>query len=255
MDKLEKALEKARQQRNEISEVPRACAMPSARSSTTSKTCKLSENKLEENNIIAHRPHCKEADVIRLLRTQVLQAMNKENHRTLAITSAVHGEGKTTLALNLAISIAMDMNQTVLLVDLDLRKPCVHKYLGLNPSSGLTDYLIGNTSIPDSLLRLPFERLAILPSGNVFNNSSEILSSPKMDDLAHELKTRYPDRLIIYDMPPILTQDDSIAFIPHTDAVLMVIKEGGTRQDDVKRCLDLLRNAHVIGTVLNDCIQ
>lgn len=255
MDKLEKALKKARQQRGEQIASPApltqrtesSAALPAAK-------IKLSDKHLEANHIVANQPHRAEADIFRLLRTQVLQTLKKEKLKTLAVTSANYGDGKTTTAINLAISIAMDMKQTVLLVDLDLRKPCIHKYLGLNPEHGLTDHLAGDATIPNCLVRLPFERLSLLPTGKKHIQSSEILGSPKMAALAHELKTRYPDRLIIYDMPPILTQDDPLTFLPHVDSVLMVVKEGETRQDEVLRCLEILQDANVIGTVLNDCL-
>jgi Mrp family chromosome partitioning ATPase len=185
------------------------------------------------------------------LRTQTLQAMEKGGFRTLAITSPNYGDGKTTIAINLAISIALDFKQTVLLADLDLRKPSIHKYLGLEPRAGLTDYLAGHAAIPDCLIRLPFERLTTLPAGQILDHSSETLGSPQMASLANELKTRYPDRLVIYDMPPLLAQDDPLAFLPHVDCVLLVVQDGVTTTDDIKRSLDILSNAKVIGTILN----
>lgn len=219
-----------------------------------SLTHRLSKRVLEENRILAHLPRNKEADIYRLLRTQVLQAMEKKQHQSLAITSANYGEGKTTTAINLAISIAMDLKQTALLVDLDLRKPSTAQYLGIDAKYGLTDYLLGDIDIHETMIRLPFERLAIIPSGYMADNSSEIIGSPKMAALAFELKNRYPDRFIIYDMPPILAQDDPLSFLPHTDAALLVVKEGYTRQDDIKRCQDMLKGTDLLGTVLNDCV-
>jgi Mrp family chromosome partitioning ATPase len=94
----------------------------------------------------------------------------------------------------------------------------------------------------------------MLPAGKLLENSSETLGSPKMAALAQELKSRYPDRFIIYDMPPILAQDDSIAFLPHVDAVLLIIQDGVTRKHEIKRCLDALEHANVVGMVLNNII-
>lgn len=255
MDKLEKALQKAKQQRGFGDTTG---SRPPAREHTNIKlpagSVKITEEQLEENRIVAYLSKSKEADVFRILRAQVLQIMNQSGYKTLAITSPNYGEGKTTIALNLAVSIALDLKQTILLADLDLRKPCIHKYLGLEPKFGLTDYISGKASIPDCLVRLPFERLTILPSGKMLDNSSEILGSPQMAALADELKTRYPDRMVIYDMPPILAQDDPLAFLPHVDAVLLIVQEGVTRTDDIKRCSEILASANVIGTVLNNCL-
>jgi Mrp family chromosome partitioning ATPase len=117
----------------------------------------------------------------------------------------------------------------------------------------LTDYLNYDTPIADLILKPPFERLSVLPVGVELDHSSEMLASPKMGALTRELKSRYPDRLVIYDMPPVLAQDDPITFLPKVDAVLVVVRDGVTKSDDLKRCLRTLKNVNVIGTVLNNC--
>ncbi|MCL2469967.1 MAG: CpsD/CapB family tyrosine-protein kinase [Alphaproteobacteria bacterium] len=255
MDKLERALEKARQARaaqgGEHGAMP-AQAKAFAPEVLPASTTVVDEEVLEKNLIFAHHPKTREADLIRLLRTQILQTMRKNNFKTLAITSPNYGDGKTTLALNLAISIAQDVKQTILLADLDLRKPSAHKYLGLQVDRGLVDYLAGTADVASCLLRLPFERLMFLPAGGRVDHSSEILSSPRMGALAHEMKMRYPDRLIIYDMPPLLAQDDPLAFLPYVDAVMLVVRQGQTQAADIKRCLEILSAAAVVGIVLND---
>jgi len=259
MDKLEKAMQKARQQRNQNignfeyaknkSEKGMAYNPPS-----DTKITEISEKQLNLARIVSHKSQDKKADIFRLLRTQVLQTMNREGFKSLAITSPNYGDGKTTIALNLAVSIAQDLKQTVLLADLDLRKPNLHSYLGIDVKTGLSDYLLNDTPIPQCLYRLSFERLSILPAGASIENSSEVLGLPKMAALAHELKTRYPDRFIIYDMPPVLEQDDPLAFIPHVDCALMVAREGKTKTTEVTQCLEILSSAKIIGTVLNETI-
>lgn len=258
MDKLEKALQKAREERGHaaldhgVHPARRTQSAASLAAPPLPPEPPLSfDLVLEKNRIVAHRMRSPEADLFRLLRTQTLQAMAKTGARTLAITSPAYGNGKTTVAINLAVSIALDINQTVLLVDLDLRKPCVHSYLGLHPESGLTTYLTGKADISDCLVRLPFERMSVLPAGEMIEYSSEILGSPKMRALTDELKTRYADRIVIYDMPPLLEQDDPLTLLPHVDAVLLVVQNGVTTQAEIKRSLDILAGANVIGTVLN----
>jgi protein-tyrosine kinase len=223
-----------------------------ALSGHASKTFEVDETQLERNRILAHHPRTQEADIFRILRTQILQIMNKSGFRTLAITSPNYGDGKTTIALNLAVSIALDLKQTVLLADLDLRKPSLCHFLGMDSTVGLSNYLLRDAPLHECLVRPAFDRLNTLPAGPPLDYSSEILGSPRMAALARELKTRYADRMIIYDMPPVLAQDDSIAFMPHVDAVLMVVRDGVTRVSEVKRCLDSLASANVIGVVLND---
>ncbi|HEU0118088.1 MAG TPA: CpsD/CapB family tyrosine-protein kinase [Alphaproteobacteria bacterium] len=262
MDRLEKALEKARQLReSELATQPTGAGqtVASANRATTGYTRPLNsepmtvgEAQLERHRVLAHHTRNPEADIFRILRTQILQIMNKSGYRTLAITSPNYGDGKTTIALNLGMSIALDLKQTVLLVDLDLRKPNLHEFLGLERTRGLSDHLLDNVPLSDCLTRLSFDRLSILPAGRPLDNSSEVLGSPKMAALANELKTRYPDRMIIYDMPPVLAQDDPIAFLPHVEATLMVVYDGVTRVNDLKQCLNVLSNANIIGTVLNN---
>ena len=177
--------------------------------------------------------------------------MAQNGMRTLGITSPNYGDGKTTIALNLALSIALDLKQTVLLADLDLRKPDMMNYLGLTAPLGLSDYFLSDTPIADCLIRPSFDRLSLLPAGRRLEHSSEALGSPKMAALAEEMKTRYADRLIIYDLPPVLSQDDPLVFLPHIDGVLLVVNEGYSTTQDVTSTLRTLSNAHVIGTVLN----
>jgi len=254
MDKLAKALSKAREQRHaSMASTTRGNAQATYEAPLIAavNAVKINEATLDRNRIVAHRVRSKEADTFRILRTQVLQAMTQGGMKTLGITSPNYGDGKTTIALNLALSIALDLKQTVLLVDLDLRKPNVMDYLGLAASVGLTDYFMNNTPIADCMIRPSFDRLSLLPAGRVMEHSSEVLGSPKIAALAEELRTRYPDRIIIYDLPPILAQDDPLVFLPHVDGVLLVVNEGITRTSDLKASLRALSNAHVIGTVLN----
>ncbi len=206
---------------------------------------------LDHHHIVADRTRSKEADLFRFLRTQILQGMAKNQFKTIAISSPRYGDGKTTIAANLAVSIAQDLKQTVLLVDLDLRKPSLAEYLEIHPKVGLTDYLAERADVRDCLVHLPFERITVFPAGKPVDHSSETLGSPQMQKLASELKERYDDRLIIYDMPPLLEQDDPLVFLPHVDAFLMVVREGVTTVDEVKRSLDILQSAKVIGVVLN----
>lgn len=253
MDKLEKALQKARTQRSQTQPGPAyRQAAPSPIPPALKDGVELDEAVLESNRIVAHHPRGTEADAFRLLRTQCLRAMESQGARTMAVTSPHYGDGKTTIALNLAISIAQDLKQTVLLVDLDLRKPSVTSYLGLRPAAGLSDYLAGQTELSDCLIRLPFERMSVLGAGAATDRSSEALGSPQMAALASELKARYADRIIIYDMPPLLEQDDPLAFLPHLDSILLVLQNGASSEADTKRSLDILQKAYVIGTVLNN---
>src|SRR5260221_1609449 len=227
MHQLEQALQKARKQRAAINHTRfHNGATSSAASSiavayTQTKTVSLTPSVLETNRVIAAKLDHPLTDVYRALRTQVLQALKQLNKSTLGITSTKHGEGKTLTAVNLAIAIAMDVNQTVLLVDADLRHPGVADCLGIKPSLGLSDCLTGKATISDCLINPSIDRLSVLPARSSSGNSAELLASPQMSQLTRELKNRYPDRLIIYDLPPVLTLGDTIGFLPSIETTLL----------------------------------
>jgi capsular exopolysaccharide synthesis family protein len=170
---------------------------------------------------------------------------------SLAITSPNEGCGKTLTSINLAINLAREVNHTVLLVDLDLRRPSIQSYFFEKKQPGISEYLDNDMELSEILFNPGIERLVILPGNKPFANSSEMLSSPKMVQLVKELKNRYPNRIVIFDMPPLLLCDDVIAFLPYIDAIMMVVEEGGTRKDDLKRAYELVKNENMIGTVIN----
>jgi capsular exopolysaccharide synthesis family protein len=218
---------------------------------TQTKTIPVPERTLIDNRLIAAVPGHEYKDAYRMLRTRVLQAMRENNWTSVAITGPASGCGKTLTAINLAISLAMEVTHTVLLVDLDLRKPSVHEYVGYQPEAGLSDYLLNDVPVHQCLFSPGIERLVVLPGREVIQNSSEMLRSPKMVALVNELKHRYPDRLVVFDLPPLLAADDALAFSPYTDSMLLVAESGGTSRDDLQKALEMLKATPVIGTVLN----
>lgn len=218
---------------------------------TQTRVVKLNDDLLEKNRIIFGNQDSSATSAYRMLRTQVLQKMRENDWRSLAVTSVGAGEGKTVTAINLALSLARGVNQTILLVDFDLRRPSVHRMLGYEPEKNLSHFLFGNTPLPEILFNPGIERLVILPCGEPIENSSEMLSSPQMVALVEELKTRYPERILIFDLPPLLATDDPLAFSPYVDAFLLVVEEGKTIQDDLVRAVGLLGDSPILGAVLN----
>jgi protein-tyrosine kinase len=190
-------------------------------------------------------------NVYRTLRGQVLQELAKADRRTLAVTSVGRGEGRTLTALNLAIAISRDVNQTVLLVDADLRNPSIHRRLGISPAHGLDDYLRHGTPIEKCLVNPGMDRLVVLPTRQPLPNCAELLASPQMSALAQELRDRYRDRIVIYDAPPLLSHGDAIGFLPHVDSVLLVVRDAVAKTEDLAKAMDLLKDHHIVGTILN----
>jgi len=187
----------------------------------------------------------------RMLRAQVLRQLRENNWNTLAINGATQNAGKSFVAANLAVSIALELNQTVLLVDLDLRKPSLHKYFGFEPEYGLLDYMQNDVPVKDILVNPGIERLVILPGKGTTNEASEKISSPKMLQLMDEMKNRYKSRIIIFDLPPLLSVDDAWVFLPHVDAGLLVVENGKNTEEEVTKSLQILERTNFIGAVLN----
>jgi len=258
MERIRKALERAGQDRQmtgtdvfrQTSQGIQADLSTGVRYTMT-KMVEVSPQQLLENRIIAALPEHPFKDAYRMLRTRVLQTMRNNGWTSVAVTGPATGCGKTLTAINLAVSLAMEVSNTVLLVDLDLRRPAVHKYFGYEPELGLSDYLTTDVPLHQLLFTPGIDRLVVLPGRSALPNSAEMLRSPRMIALVNELKTRYPDRLIVFDLPPILAADDALAFSPYTDCFLMVAESGGTKKDDLQKSYSILKNTPLVGTVLN----
>jgi capsular exopolysaccharide synthesis family protein len=190
-----------------------------------------------------------------LVRTQMLRRLQDNGWNTVAITSPSRASGNTTTAINLAISIARDFSYTVLLVELDLVNPSFREIFGFEQREGIVDHLLHDVPIPQILLNPGIDRLVVIPAGSPVGNSSELLSSPKMIRLVEELKLRYEHRIVLFDLPSMLALDDAIAFSRFVDCALLVVEEGETRVNDVRRALDYLGPTNILGVVLNRSIH
>jgi protein-tyrosine kinase len=207
---------------------------------------------LERNRIMNPTAADPAAAAYRMLRTQVLQRLDAHGWRSLAIFSPGTDDGKTTTAINLAVSLASDRLHTVLLVDFDFKRPTLAARLGLAPEFGADDALTGRAPLEDCLYRPEgFDRLVVLPARAPLDNSSEILAGPHSRELVAELRARYPERVIIFDLPPVLYADDALSFAPLVECGLVVAAEGRTRRNDLVRTIELLDKTPLVGTVLN----
>lgn len=218
---------------------------------TETKTVKLSHATRERNRLAASIPGHPLRDTYRMLRTRILQELKANDWNSIAVTSPSSGCGKTLTAINLAISLAMDLSHLVMLVDGDLRNPSVHKYFEYEPEVGLNDYLFEDVPLSSVLFHPSIDRLTVLPGRQSVDESAELLSSPKALALLKELRTRYPDRIIIVDVPPVLSVDDALTLAPNVDCMLMVAENGKTTREDLYKALDLMDGINIIGTVLN----
>lgn len=258
MDRIKKALDKSRAgKRESLSQKARIENVTDEEHPfgkieySQTRHINVPQNVLSENRLIAGNRSDPRAVSFRMLRTQVLQAMRENDWTSLAITGPSSGIGKSLIATNLAISISHEVNQTVLLVDVDLRNPTIHKYFDFAPNYGLLDYLMGEADLTDLFVNPAFKRLVLLPGRGSSNASSELLSSPRMTNLVKDLKGKYQSRIIIFDLPPLLNIDDAMVFLPNVDSALLVVENGKNTQSEVENSIRLLESTNLIGTVLN----
>ncbi|MCG8315404.1 MAG: CpsD/CapB family tyrosine-protein kinase, partial [Pseudomonadales bacterium] len=151
----------------------------------------------------------------KLLRTQIVKKMADKGWNSLAVMSARSGQGSSLTTVNLAISIAMEYRYTVLLADFNLRKPGIHRFFNFDPVLGLSDYFLHGSSINEMLFNPGVESLVVLPGREEIDDSAERLVSPASIRLVDEIKARYPSRIVLFDLPPLLESDDAIAFLDH----------------------------------------
>jgi protein-tyrosine kinase len=190
-------------------------------------------------------------EAYKLLRTHIMHRTKREGKNTLMFTGPLPNEGKTLTTINLGIAISQKVGQTVLLVDGDLRNPSIHRYLDLPSAPGLADFLTSGYPISECLVHPEgLANLVVLPAGQSSQESSELLSSPLMVDLAKELKHFYPDRYVLFDLPP-LVYADPLAFAPLVDGIILVVEAGRTPREEIVHALETLTGFPILGFVLN----
>jgi exopolysaccharide/PEP-CTERM locus tyrosine autokinase len=196
-------------------------------------------------------PDGMEAELFRILRTQILFPKTGKPPRTILVTSALPEEGKSFVAANLAINMARNVDEHVLLVDCDLRKPTIHTKFGYDRVKGLSEYLSDRAGLASLLLKTAVEKLTLLPSGALPANPSELVTSSRMAALIQELRARYPDRYIILDSAPPMMAPETSAIAKWADGTLLVVKYGTTPMELVEQLIALLEREKIIGAVIN----
>ncbi len=259
MSRIERALEKALKMRRSTTAPGRAAYWPTTYSKCDPSVFEVGEGGVDPAAVDRHivsitDPYSSAAEEFRKLRARIFQVTEKDFLNTLMVTSGQAGEGKTTTAINLAIAVAHEIDHTVLLIDGDLRKPSIHKYLGLNPPYGLTDYLESRKglSLSDIMIKTGIGRLVFLPAGNPPENPAELISSDRMRMLIREIKHRYRDRYIIFDSSPLLMTADALSLCDYMDGILFVVQAARTPKKAATQALSLIKGYNVLGTVFND---
>lgn len=218
---------------------------------TNTTVVKLDAGHLESNRIVSHLSHNSNAGIFDSLRTQILQKMEENNWQTIAVVSPTPESGKTLVSINLAMSIARQPKKTVVLADFDFRKPKVAAYLGIEVEKSINEYLENKAELEEVLVNPSIQRMVVLPTMRPVPRAAEMLSSSKVTELITELKERYESRVIIFDLPPILSADDAMILLPQVDCVLMVVANGVSTQAEIEDSLHLLPKEHVVGIIYN----
>jgi capsular exopolysaccharide synthesis family protein len=247
------ALPQTRQKKERVA--PLKSAVPSDIQYSQTRRVDVSAEKMESNRLIAGIKDHPQSDLFRVLRTKILHRMRVEGITSLAVTSPTKGAGKSMVSANLAVSLAMEANQTVMLVDLDLRKPAISRYFGIEAQQGVADYLIDSAELPGLLVHPGIERLVLLPAGNPVPQSSELLSTPRMSHLVEDITNRYASRIVLFDLPPLLHLDDALIFLPQVQSSILVVEEGVNTAAEVEQSLMLLEKSNLLGTVYNKARQ
>ena len=251
---LDRAAQRAKKARQELPVAAAEVVEPSTERFELDavQRAEVDSSELKKNRLVTDDKAASNA-AYRMLRTRLLQRMRSNGWSTLAVTGMSPGEGKTTTSINLCLALARDVNTSVVLVDLDLRKPSIYSYFGLSPKYDFHDVLTGRVPLADALVRPDLDggdRLALLLNANPYTNASEMITSPEMRRLVGNLKAG-KGRIVVFDTPPMLLTDDVLAFSPLVSGLLLVACQGVTKRDDLLAAKELLQGLNLVGTVLN----
>ncbi|SEA57629.1 XrtA-associated tyrosine autokinase [Alkalimonas amylolytica] len=224
-----------------------------------SATVQLNLEQLEEKNFVSLSPERRLInEELRSIKRKLLNnafgglSTTLEHPNLIMVTSSRPGEGKTFTAVNLALSMALEKDKTVLLIDADVLRPNVAKTLNFQAEYGLTDYLSGDDlSVEDVLLSTNVDRLKLIAAGKPHHLSTELLASEKMMKLATEFATRYPDRVVIFDAPPLLGVNETAVLASMCGQAVIVIEENQTKLAEIEQAVALLPEELAVGFVIN----
>lgn len=199
-----------------------------------------------------YQPGSPQAKRIDMLRSQLLYPFHGEPPRTIMITSSAPREGRSLLTSNLALSFARGLQQYVMVMDCHLTEPSQHRLLKVDRTPGLTDFLLWDAEVPDIIHWTDVDRLSVIPAGSPSNRSAEILATDKMAGLVKELRSRYHDRYILLDSPPVQAFDDPAVLARMVEAIVVVVLAGVTDRELVLRSIRSLPEEKILGLVFND---
>lgn len=261
MERIKLAIERARQQAAAAQGLP-AAAAPRVTPLRTPPIhpvelgapvdlLPLDEAHLERHRIVTLQQDNPLRQPFDLLRTQVLHKMQEQGWRTVAVTSPSMQSGKTVVAINLALSIAHHPSKSALLVDFDLRRPQVASYLGLPAGNSLNDVFADRIDVHGAILHAGVPGFTVLPTRGKVAGASEVLASDRTTRMIHGLRDEHPDRIVVFDLPPVTAVDDVISVLPRVDCVLLVVGNGDSTKREMEEARRHLARFPLVGVVVN----
>jgi len=211
----------------------------------------ISGQSFDNNLVMLSSPDSADAETFKVLRGQILFPKDRKVPRSMLVTSTFPAEGKTYVAANLAATLALSIDEYVLAIDADLRRPRLHRMFGYSKVQGLHEYLVGTRKIEELILKSGIDKLSILPSGRPPRNPTELLSSNMMINFLEEVKERYKDRFIIIDSPPSSVTAESKFIAQHVDGIIYVVMANKTPRKDIEKAIDNLGRDKILGIVFN----
>jgi len=262
---VETALERAKQQRAQDPSHPPVTAFAPAHAASRRGEPELfvapvaldfpglqpDQMALSSHRILLAKEHASGvADAYRILRTRLLHQLQAHGWNSLAVTSAGPGEGKSLTSLNLALSVASERRRNVFLIDLDLRKPSLCRYLGVYPPTALGEYLSGDARVEDVFFSIT-NNLIVAGGLRQYQNSADLLGNERFVEMLAYIRKLDPNALIIADLPPLLSVADALVVAPKLSATVLVVAEGGTKREALTRAREILAGVTLAGIVLN----
>lgn len=265
MSRIEKALEKAREKRDSENvdsdtasreEIPAAKKPHKVENIQDEAFASIPRPEIDSPFLVAASdPASPVTEQYRKLKSLLVKLTKRGTEQNcMMITSTVGGEGKTLTALNLAVTLAQEYDHTVLLIEADVRRPTILRYLGLENEKGigLTDCIQHNVDVGETLIKTGIGKLTVMPAGAPVSNPVELFSSHRMREVIAEVKNRYPDRFVIVDTTPLLPFAEPHYLASIVDSIVFVVRQNYTPFDKVKEALASVKNHNLLGVVCND---
>jgi capsular exopolysaccharide synthesis family protein len=209
------------------------------------------QRELSDELVSLTAPDSADAECFRVLRGQILFQKDRPVPKSILVTSALPGEGKSYVAANLSVMLALSIDENVVAIDADLRRPRLHNFFGYRKVRGLHEYLLGGLRSEDLVIKSGIEKLSLLPAGKIARNATELLSSNMMVTFLEEVKERFKGHFVIIDSPPCQIGAETKALARLVDGIVLVVGAGKSPKKEIERAIENLGREKILGVVFN----